>query len=275
MDVFNIGDSILEMITEWLESGVDIFIQFIENILLNYDGLAGIALDAYNLFVWLSGLLLVVVCLGKVIAMLLSEAEGSTEANAWNIILDTVKAGLLLVLMPFVISVTMNIVKALSEFFFSDIGISLKESINTLIESDSFNEAFGGLMSNLLVWLFVLIVVALFVIKMFIAQANILILEVLSPMVAISIANDSFDFTETWARDLLSHAVTIVVSVISMALFTEAITANHDTIWSMLPAMVGSGALVISGPTLVKNIWFSSGAGRAGGNIIRMATLRR
>src|SRR5699024_3387583 len=159
---------------------------------------------------------------------------------------------------------TMNIVKALSEFFFSDIGISLKESINTLIESDSFNEAFGGLMSNLLVWLFVLIVVALFVIKMFIAQANILILEVLSLMVAISIANDSFEFTETCARDLLSHAVTIVVSVISMALFTESITANHDTIWSMLPAMVGSGALVISGPTLVKNIWFSSGAGRAG-----------
>lgn len=62
--IFNgLNDKILEMFTGWLENAVDIFLQFIENVLLNYDGLAGIALNAYNLFVLLSGSLLVVICL--------------------------------------------------------------------------------------------------------------------------------------------------------------------------------------------------------------------
>lgn len=270
----NIGDKILEMIGAWLESAVDIFLGFMENILLNYNGLAGIALDGYNMFVWLSGLLLVVICLGRVVAMLISEGEGSEEASAWNIIIDTMKSGIWLVIMPFIISITMNIVRALSDFFFSDIGVSLKENINNLLSADTFNEAFDGLMGTLMIWLFMLIVVGFFVIKMFVAQANILMLEVLSPLVAVSIANDNFDFTETWSRDLLSHAVTIVVLVLSMALFAETIVANHDTIWSMLPSMIGTGALVISGPTLIKNIWFSSGAGRTGQTAMRLLIRR-
>lgn len=272
--VSDIGDSVLEMISDWLKSVVDIFISFIKNILFNYEGLAGTALDAYNLFLWVSGLLLVIICLGKVLVMLMGEAEGSTEASAWNIIVDTVKAGIWLVLMPFIVSVTMNVVRLISEFFFNNIDTTLKESINSLISSSDFKEAFDSLMGTFMIWLFILIVVGFFVVKMFIAQANILMLEILSPFVAVSIANDNFDFTETWGRDLLSHSVTIIVLVLSMALFTEALVADHETIWTMLPAMVGTGALVISGPTLVKNIWFSSGMGRTGQTVLRMVSRR-
>lgn len=275
--IFNgLNDKILEMFTGWLENAVDIFLQFIENVLLNYDGLAGIALNAYNLFVILSGSLLVVICLTRVITMLIGEADGSQEANAWGIILDTIKAGIWLVLTPFIISVTMNIVRILCEYFFADIGTTLNENIQVMVESENFKQAFDGLMSNLLVWLFVLIVVAFFVIKMFIAQANILFDEILSPIIAVSIASDNFDYTENWSRDILSHAVTIVVLVLSFALFVESLSGvtEQGTIWNTLPMMIGSGALVISGPTLVKNLWFTSGAGRTGQAVSRMLIRR-
>lgn len=271
----NMGNNILEMIVEWFRSGVEIFLEIMDNILLDYDGLAGIALDAYNLFVFISGLLLVILCLSKVITMLLSEADGSQEANAWGIILDTIKAGLWLVMAPFIVSVMMRIVKILTDFFMEDISNSLMEAIERIASADTFKEVNSSIMVNLFIWVFVAVVVAFFVIKTFISHANIIMLLILSPVVAVSQASDNFDFTETWSRDLLSHAVTIIVLAFSMALFVETITATYDSQWGMYPMFIGSGALVISGPTLVKNLWFSSGASRAGQSAFRMLMMRR
>lgn len=71
----NIGDKITEVFVDWLKDLINLFIEFLQNSLFNYDGLAGYALDAYNLFVFFGGILLVSVCLGKVITQLLSESE--------------------------------------------------------------------------------------------------------------------------------------------------------------------------------------------------------
>lgn len=59
-----------------------------------------------------------------------------------------------------------------------------------------------------------------------------------------------------------------------MALFAEALTMNTDTIWGKLPLVIGSGTLVLSGPTVLKSIWFSSGVGRAGGGVARTLMYR-
>ena len=79
-----IGDWILETITSWLVELVEIFISFLQNVLFNYNGLGGIALQAYNFFVWLGGLLLVVVALGTVITQIISETETSQQADVWR-----------------------------------------------------------------------------------------------------------------------------------------------------------------------------------------------
>ena len=49
---------------------------------------------------------------------------------------------------------------------------------------------------------------------------------------------------------------------------------DTETIWDKLPLLIGSGALVLSGPSLLKIIWFSSGAGRAGGGVARTLMYR-
>src|SRR5690625_7919631 len=90
--MFNIGERLQEMFLEWITSAIEMVVEFLQNILLNYDGLAGLALDAYNLFVYVGGLLVVTLALAKVIQQLLSEAEGSQEADIWYTIINSFKA---------------------------------------------------------------------------------------------------------------------------------------------------------------------------------------
>ena len=266
----NMGNTILETIRDWLIDLVKIFISFLDKILFNYEGLAGIALDAFNLFVWFGGLLLVAVCLGKVLTQLLSEAEGSQEANIWHTIVGSIKAGSLLVIMPFAVSFTMtNIIEPFSTHFIGQMGESMIANIEQLVESETFVDAFGELMGQILIWLLVLVVVGFFIVKIFVEQAQLFMDEILSPLVAISVVTERFNFVENWWRDILSHTVTIIILTLSMALFIEAVVMDTQTIWGKLPAMIGTGALVVSGPSMVKSIWYSSGIGRSGQSALR------
>lgn len=266
----DIGQKMLEMFTGWLKDLVSIFIAFLENTLFNYDGLSGQALNAYELFAYLGGVLLVSVALGKVISQMIATTDTSQEADIWWVLVQSVKAGALLVIMPFSVSFVMKrIVKPIGTYFVEGIGALSIENIEGIENSESFKSAFDGSMSMMVLWLGVLVVLAFFVIKMFIIQAQLLMNEILSPLIAISIITDKFNFVETWWRDILSHVLTLVTLTLSMLLFIEALALDHDLIWTKLPALIGSGALVISGPTIIKNIWFSSGAGRGGVGVAR------
>ncbi|MEY8291565.1 conjugal transfer protein TrbL family protein [Carnobacteriaceae bacterium 52-44] len=275
IDPFNIGESIKNMFLDWIISAIEMAVEFLQNTLFNYDGLAGVALEAYNLFVFVGGLLLVVLALGKVIRQLLSEAEGSQEADIWFTLVNSFKAGIHIVFMPFIISITMNgIVQPISSYFIGEMGILTVDNLQGVVESDTLPAIFNSGLNQVILMLFLLVVIAVFAFKIFVAQAQILMLEVLSPMCAISVVTEEFNFVENWWRDLLSHTLTIVVLTLSMALFTESLTMDTETIWGKLPFIIGTGALVLSGPTILKSIWFSSGVGRAGGGVARTLMYR-
>lgn len=273
--MFNIGERLQEMFLEWITSAIEMVVEFLQNILLNYDGLAGLALDAYNLFVYVGGLLVVTLALAKVIQQLLSEAEGSQEADIWYTIINSFKAGGLIVIMPFIISVTMNgIVQPISSYFIEEMGILTVDNIEGVMNAETMPDIFSEGLNQVILMLFLLIVIGFYAFKLFVSQAQILILEILSPLVAVSVVSDAYDFMDNWWRDLLSHTLTIMVLTLCMALFTEALTMDTETIWGKLPLLIGSGALVLSGPSLLKSIWFSSGAGRAGGGVARTLMYR-
>ena len=54
-DPFSIGERIKNMFLDWIISAIEMAVEFLQNTLFNYEGLAGIALDAYNLFIFLGG----------------------------------------------------------------------------------------------------------------------------------------------------------------------------------------------------------------------------
>jgi len=274
-DPFSIGERIKNMFLDWIISAIEMAVEFLQKTLFNYEGLAGIALDAYNLFIFLGGLLLVVLALAKIINQLVSEAEGSQEADIWFTLVSSFKAGGHIVIMPFIISIVMNgMVQPISSYFIGEMGILTVDNLQGFVDSDTLPAIFSAGLNQAILMLFLLIVIVVFAFKMFIAQAQVLVLEILSPLAAVSVMTEDFNFIENWWRDLLSHTLTIIVLTLSMALFAEALTMDTDTIWGKLPLVVGSGALVLSGPSLLKSIWFSSGAGRAGGGVARTLMYR-
>ncbi|MCD8503240.1 MAG: hypothetical protein LRY71_18280 [Bacillaceae bacterium] len=134
----NLGTRILEMIRDWLIELVEIFINFLQNVMFSYDGLGGIALQAYDIFVWFGGLLLVSVALGKVINQLIGEAEGSQEANilAYSSGFCS-KQACCFVIMPFVVSIVMNgIIEPFTDYFVGLMGDEMIASVETLVESE-------------------------------------------------------------------------------------------------------------------------------------------
>jgi len=273
--MFNIGERLQEMFLDWITSAIGMVVEFLKNTLLNYEGLGGLALEAYNLFIYLGGLLVVTLALAKVIQQLLSEAEGSQEANIWFTIVNSIKAGGLIVLMPFIISITMNgIVQPISSYFIDEMGILTIDNIEGVMNAENMPDIFSEGLNQVILMLFLLVVIGFYAFKIFVSQAQILILEILSPIVAVSVVSEDYDFMNNWWRDLLSHTLTIIVLTLCMALFTEALTMDTETIWGKLPFLIGSGALVLSGPSLLKSIWFSSGAGRAGGGVARTLMYR-
>lgn len=267
-----IREWILGFILDVAQGLVEAFIEFLENILFNYEGLAGIALDAFNFFVWFSALLLVVICLAQVINQLLSEGEGSQEANIWHTLTGSVKAGALLVIMPFAVNFTMNnFIAPISQHFINLMGDNMLDNLEGMLGSTDILEGLAGTLIVLIIWIFVAVVFGFFIVKVFISQANMLILEVLSPLVAVSVVNDKYDYTSTWTTDIISHTVTLIVLTLTMALFAESLTIYTDEFWTQMAYVIGSGALVISGPTLIKQIKFSSGVSRGGSSAVRQA----
>lgn len=281
-------DTVKEFIVEWftdiLKDMVDIVVDFISSIVFNYDGLAGTALSAYNMFVWLSAILLVVLCLYEVIKMLVSEADESQEANAWAIIVNTIRSGFILVLTPFIISITMNVVRALSEFFFTDMGDTLKDNIDEIANLETGLAIFENTIGVFIIIGFVVLVLIAFIFKIVLEQANILMLEILSPITAISITNENFDQAKAWSQDLLSHAVTIVVLTLTIALFTESLGAlaganDFNGSVTALASVIGTGALIFTGPSLIQSLRYKSGVGSAskslGNTLVRAKILRK
>lgn len=273
--VGNISETITNMINDWISDFIDVFIDLISNVVLNYDGIAGLALTAHTLFVGFSATLLVVICLAQVIKMLLTEADGSQEANVTGMLINTIRSGIFLVLAPLIVTTTMQVCKIFTDFFFNDVGRSLKDGVEDVLSKDSL----GG-MANSGAWTFILalfiaVVLAFFIFKIAIEQVQLLFNEIISPIVAVSVVSEDHNMIGTWSKDIISHALTIITLVLSIALFTEALFNRNDLeAWSQITMIIGTGALVISGPSIIKGIRFSSGVARTGQSAGRMVASR-
>lgn len=271
----NIEETITNMVNSWIEDFIDVFIDLISNIVLNYDGLAGTALTAHTLFVGFSASLLVVICLAQVIKMLLTEADGSQEANITSMLVNTLRSGIFLVVSPLIVTTTMQICKIFTDFFFDDIGRTLKEGVEDVLSKDNLGDLTNSGAWTFLLALFIAVVLAFFIFKIAIEQVQLLFNEIIAPIVAVSIVSEDHSLINSWSKDIISHALTIITLVLSISLFTEALfNGNNLETWSQITMIIGTGALVISGPSIIKSIRYSSGVARGGQTAGRMVASR-
>lgn len=266
-------ETILGWINKTLKGVVEVFIEFIQNIVLNYDGLTGLATNAFHTLTILSAIALITICLFRVLKMLIGEADGSQEANAWSIIIDTVKSGIFLVIGPLIVSVTFEVTKIITDSFTVELGSTMMDSVDDITSSSNIFSGTALSIWTVILWLFVAIVLGFFVFKVAIEQVQLMFNEILVPIIAMSIVSEDYDMLNTWVKDLISHSLTIITLILSIALFSEAILGFtvEENFWPQITMVIGTGALVLAGPSLIKSIRFSSGVNRTAQSAGRMA----
>lgn len=272
------GNKILEMFQDWVQDGTMAIFNILSEFVFGYDGITGYATTLYGLFVFFGGILLVVMVLVKILIYQLSEAEGSTEADIWTILVNIVKSSSMVLILPaFLYFIMDQFVKPIGTFMFNSIGALTIEDIKILQHSESFVEIFNTTFSTLIVSTLIMVVIGVFLVKVCIVHAELLILELTSVFAAITIINDEHNYMGIWWREFLSQIVTLLLEIVSMLLFTQ-ILMSDDFNWVKLAGLIGMGFVIIKGPSVAKSMWFTTGSGRStisGAKMVASAAIRR
>lgn len=257
-----IQDKVMDMLNEWLNDLLTAVFKFLAEVLFNHEALSGLFLDVYRIFAVFGGVLLVA---------MLNEATNN-ESNIAEIIVSALKASVMVFLLPVILYfVVKEILYPLMEYMFVEIAGSSSDIITNSIESSMVVDVFGsGTMAITLLLLFLVVVFIVFTFKICVYHVDLIILEIFSVFAAITIATENYDFSEVWWREFLSQIVSIVTQVLLMAAIVQLL-ANFNS-WYDFMLIIGCGVLIIRGPSVLRSMWYSSGAAKGGISLGKSAT---
>ncbi|MDE1548542.1 conjugal transfer protein TrbL family protein [Jeotgalibaca caeni] len=272
------GNRILEMFQEWVQDGTTTLFNILSEFIFGYDGLNGFATNLYGVFVFFGGILLVVMVLVKILIYQLSEAEGSAEADIWSIIINVLKSSSMVIVLPALLFFIMNqFVQPIGDYMFNSVGGLTIEDLESLQASDNFVQIFNTTFSTLVASILIMVVIGVFLVKVCIVHAELLILELTSVFAAVTIINDEYNYMGIWWREFLSQIVTLLLEIVSMLLFTQILMSDEFN-WVKLAGLIGMGFVIIKGPSVAKSMWFTTGSGRStisGAKMLANAAIRR
>ena len=217
----------------------------------------------YAIFLAFSSALVVAVVLARIITTMLKEADDTTDATWANIVMDSLKSAVSIPIMVFiqgflVTAITVPLIK----YIFDDTkGLSMK-TINHAIDVSTGTDKGFGLGVPLLIIAFFLVVMVVFFVKIGVFVADLAFFNLAVPLVAVSIASENFEYASTWWKKLVYLNVSIITQTLSLALMVASL-GLLDKGWGYLAFTIGFGFLVIKAPTIVQDLWQSTGLGKA------------
>lgn len=261
----NLGKAITEFFVDMISDILERAFKLIAEVLFNPEELTGFFSELYGIFVAVGAMLIVCIALFRVLTGLFEAHKGdSWESNLVEITLDTFKASAMVPILPFILWLVLGkIVYPLGEYMFGKIGTFSANEVSDLIQSGNVGAVIGNSFMFILVFGFICIAVFAFFIKMCIYHADILLLQLLSPLAAISIMANDNNYAGIWWREFLSQIVTIVVQVACMVGVVEILTgSNGGMSWYKFMLLIGLCVLLIRGPSVLRNMWYATGAGK-------------
>ncbi len=280
-NVFDFGEKIRDFFIDVINDVLERTFKLISNVLFNADGLTGFFKDLYNIFLACGAMLLTCILLFKVIQGLLAAAANgeAPQALIGNLIVNTFKASAMIMIMPFILWLIVGqIVYPLGEFMFARIGNYTADGVAKVLKSGNLGEVIGNEFMFIILFAFVCIAVVAFFIKMCIYHADLLLLQLLSVLAAISIVADDNNYAGIWWREVLSQVLTIIVQTACMAGLTEIL--GNEMTWYKFMLLIGLCVILVRGPSVLRNMWYATGSGRTlmnqpGKMAQRIAMLRR
>lgn len=277
------ADSIGNAINKWIGSLLKDVIKWIIGILkatvsLIDDNMNQVGVY-YALFLGVALSLMIAVVLARVISTLLKQADDTTDVTWANIVMDAIKASMSIPIMVFIQgfllrSVTIPLLKF---SFVESQGLTFKAIEHASKVATGSGNGYGEGVP-ILILLFFAVVIVVFFIKIGIFMADIAFFNISIPIVGVSIASENFEYASTWWKKLLYLNLTIIAQSIAMSLMVASFTLL-DKGWGYLAFTIGFGVLTIKAPTILQDLWQSTGTGKStvstGMRMASMALMRR
>ncbi|KRM07544.1 membrane protein with 6 putative tms [Liquorilactobacillus ghanensis DSM 18630] len=229
----------------------------------------------YGVFFAFSCSLLIVVVLARIILTLMKEADDSTDVTWANILMDSFKASISIPIMVFLQGFLQSeIIFPLAKYMFSMSGKYSSDAILSVnkITIDPTAKVpttipISGTMAIIFLVFFAIVTVA-FMIKMCIYYADMAWYTITIPIVAVSIATETFDYGTTWWKKLVYYNCSMLSQVLSLTLCIWCFTHLAKNGFIAFMGAIGFGWLVLHTPHVIQDFWASTGitksAGRAG-----------
>ncbi|MCT4455971.1 conjugal transfer protein [Lactiplantibacillus paraplantarum] len=222
----------------------------------------------YGVFLAFATSMVVVVVLARIIMTLIGEADESTDVTWANIIIDAVKSAVAIPIFVFLQGfLQTRIILPLAKGMFD---MSGKFSADAVYSTSKVTKslAITGFMQILFLAFFAIVTVAFFI-KMCIYFADMAWYNLSIPIVAMSIASQSFDYSSTWWKKLVYYNISMLSQVLSLTLAIWCFT-HIGSKWSFVAFMgaIGFGWLVLHTPHVIQDFWASTGITKGAGRSV-------
>ena len=261
------GDMVSQAINNFLEGIIKGALKWVINILTGTVKLLNTNMKEvtiyYAIFLGFAGVLVIAVVLARITATIIKEADASTDATWANIVMDALKSAVSIPLMVFIQGFLLrSITIPLVTYIFNDAGGLSEDTLNHAVQVATGNGSGYGYGVPLLILGFFLVVIVIFFIKIGVFFADIVFFNLSIPIVAVSVATESFDYASTWWKKLLYLNLTLIAQTLAMTLMVASF-GLLDKGWGYLTFTIGFGVLVIKAPTILQDMWQSTGLGKA------------
>lgn len=216
----------------------------------------------YGIFFGFSVSLIVIVMIGRCLVAM-SDTGAGEEVSISRILIDAFKASVSMPLMVFLQGFIQKqiIFPMLKQIFSINKSFTVK-AVQNVGKSMPGGYQLSGIMVLLLL-IFFAVVMCFFFVKMCIFYVEMMWFNVTIPLVAISMATETFDYSSTWWKKLVYYNLTILLQVLSLTLMITSFTQVHKGIWYLMAA-IGFGVTTIRPPFVIDQLWASTGIAKAG-----------
>ncbi|WP_144553562.1 conjugal transfer protein TrbL family protein [Peribacillus simplex] len=259
--MFDFKEKIVEAIQGMLEDFIEWALLMCNDLLLKENAEIQFFSSVNNFLLALTSTIAVTIILYKIIEVMSRNAAGDAVAYG-PVIINTLKSALLIPAMPFIQKVLLEeVAYNMGNWMIKSGSRVSKGKIETMLDPNNFSTLHfqGAALLILLAVLALAFIAFLFSVAIF--HADVMFLYLLSPLACVSVIADDNEYLGVWWRELLSQIVTIFSKIFLFVIALSILIKENLTFLNFL-LLMGCCILLIKSPSVLRNMWYSSGSGR-------------
>lgn len=259
--MFDFKAKIVEAIQGMLEDFIEWALLICNDLLLKQNPEIQFFESVNNFLLALTSTIAVTIVLYKIIEVITRNAAGDAVAYG-PVIVNTLKSALLIPAMPFIQKILLEkVAYNMGNWMIGEGSKVNKEKIEEMLVPSNFAALhFQGAALLILLAVFAVAFIA-FLFSVAVFHADVMFLYLLSPLACVSVIADDNEYLGIWWRELLSQIVTILAKIFLFVVALSILINENITFLNFL-LLMGCCILLIKSPSVLRNMWYSSGSGR-------------